>query len=226
MKERDYFEWDFVTWGRSLKLFTNQIEQYIQQNSGGLALEIGSRNGGISLWLASFFNIRVLCTDLINPEENCKSRHEEYIISGKIAYYSLDILNIQYADNTFDVVIFKSVIGALGSRINQERALNEIYRVLKPGGILLFAENAKASKLHMFFRLKFNSWSKYWYYPDINEMNYLLRKYNESRVESTGVLAAFFRNVYLNKIFAKLDITLMKFFPAKFQYVLYGYAKK
>lgn len=225
MTVKDIYEWDFITWGRSINLFRNELEKYIQENPDTIALEIGSRNGGISLWLASNYNIKVLCTDLINPKENCISCRDNNIFDN-VTFESLDILNIQYADESIDVIIFKSVIGALGSRINQERAINEIYRVLKPGGILLFAENGKASQFHMLFRRIFNNWSKYWYYPNIDEMKFLLREYNDSRIETTGILATFFRNIWLNQFFAKLDVILMKFIPAKFHYVLYGYAKK
>jgi ubiquinone/menaquinone biosynthesis C-methylase UbiE len=46
---------------------------------------------------------------------------------------------IDLADESVDVVVFKSVIGTLGDAQDQAQAVSEIYRMLKKEGVYLFA---------------------------------------------------------------------------------------
>ena len=74
----------------------------------------------------------------------------------------------------FDLVIFKSVLGALRTKQRQEQALGEIYRVLRPGGVLLFAENLVGSSLHARLRSRFVPWEGGWRYLDMkNDAKFL-----------------------------------------------------
>ncbi|MBT8196589.1 MAG: methyltransferase domain-containing protein [Bacteroidia bacterium] len=47
-----------------------------------------------------------------------------------------DAMNMKYDDNTFDVVFGSSVL----HHLDMEKAMTELFRVLKPGGRLVFAE--------------------------------------------------------------------------------------
>ena len=44
---------------------------------------------------------------------------------------SIDLTSLSFSDNSFDVVICNHVLEHI---VNEKQALNEIYRVLKPGG--------------------------------------------------------------------------------------------
>ena len=48
-----------------------------------------------------------------------------------------DVVNLPFADETFDAVTMMSVLGELPS---PQLALMELYRVLKPGGVIAFSE--------------------------------------------------------------------------------------
>jgi SAM-dependent methyltransferase len=117
------------------------------------AVELGIRNGGLSLWLASQ-GARVLSSDVDLPTRTAIQLHKAHGVSHLIQYESIDATNIPYTME-FDVVLFKSMLGAVGRQGGkqlQTRAVNEIHRALKKGGELFFAENLIGSRVHQFFR--------------------------------------------------------------------------
>ena len=128
--------------------------------------------------------------------------------------------------NSFDIVVFKSVIGALGSPEKQAKAISEIHRILKPGGVLLFAENLKGSWFHGLLRKLFVTWASYWYYPSISEMKSYLSIFKSIKYRSTGLLSCFIRNEGLRQYTSKLDAILEKLLSKDFRYIIYGAAIK
>ena len=146
----DVFQWDVGTWSKALRVWEAVLAPLPQ----GRALALGEREGGLSLYLAMHGH-RVICSDLSSPEPSARPLHERYQVHPRVAYEAQDITNIQHPDNSFDVVMFKSVIGALSTKERQLKALAEIHRVLRPGGVLLFAENLGGSRLHRWMRKRF-----------------------------------------------------------------------
>lgn len=65
---------------------------------------------------------------------------------------------LPFADNKFDLVISNHVIEHVGDHSAQDHHLKEIYRVLKPGGILYFAVPNKWSLVEPHYKLPFLSW--------------------------------------------------------------------
>ena len=62
----------------------------------------------------------------------------EYLSADKESCFEkvkMDITNIQYEDNTFDVVLCNHILENIE---NDGKAMREIYRVLKPGGVGYF----------------------------------------------------------------------------------------
>lgn len=71
--------------------------------------------------------------------------HRRYHVQDKISYLNVNAAQMDFCGQ-FDLVIFKSVMGSIGQSgkaEEQARAMACIYRALKPGGVLLFAENLK-----------------------------------------------------------------------------------
>ena len=222
----DYFEWDVKTWSPALECWTDYLDQ-IPINPSYRALEIGGRRGGLSLFLSYQYSINVICSDLFDPKEISSQLHMEYGVEDFITYDIQNCMELKFEDSFFDVIIFKSVLGALGCYENQRIAMSEIYRVLKPGGALLFAENAKSTCVHNFLRKIFNSWSsKYWYYPTLSEMNSLLSSFSHVNILTSGFIATFFRNRYLKILAEKIDFLLVRIIPPIYHYVFYGKAIK
>ncbi len=190
-----------------------------------IGLEIGAREGGLSLYLAERLGIKVICSDLKNPKKSAFPIHKKFTTKKLICYDSQNCLNLSYEENKFDFIIFKSCIGALGSKRKQNIAISEMYRCLKKDGILLFAENGKSSILHRIFR-KINKYSDYWYYPSYYEFKSYLNCFSEYKLKSTGFFTVYHRNKFYLNIALFLDKIFSQFIPTKYKYIIYGYAKK
>ena len=147
----DIIQWDVRSWSEALKYW----EQHVNWSTIHNGLELGGREGGLSLWLA-LKGIKTVCSDLHGVKEAASPLHQRYDVSSLITYKDIDATNIPY-ENHFDVIAFKSIIGGIGRNDNiemQKKTFSEIYKALKPGGKLLFAENLAASPLHQTLRKK------------------------------------------------------------------------
>ncbi len=216
------FEWDVVTWSRALPLWTEALSP-----SGGTALELGARRGGPSLWLA-LHGYDVVCSDITNPESTARPLHAEYGVTDRIRYEAVDAADIPY-ENAFDVILFKSILGVVGSHGRDDRivdALRSMHRALRPGGRLLFAENLHGSPLHRWLRRTFVPWGKSWNYLSPDQLPTLMAPFSEVHWQTVGFLSAFGRGEALRRLFGYADRVLDRFIPATWRYVAIGTARK
>jgi len=110
----------------------------------GNLLEIGSNPYYMSLIIKSYTDYKLYCSNYFIGESSSEDR-VQYLINEKgkgkldFKYKHFDVESSQfpYADNFFDVVLFCEVIEHLA--YDPHRALLEIKRVLKPGGILILS---------------------------------------------------------------------------------------
>mgnify|MGYP002621168652 CR=1 FL=1 len=219
----DIIQWDVKTWSKCLKFW----EQNTRIEEGMKALAIGEREGGLSLWLA-MKGLKVDCTDYRDFPDTTKSMHVEYGVQANISYQEgVDVTDLsRYPEHSFDIVVFKSVIGALTEKERQKKALNEIYRVLKPGGSLIFAENLKGTKLHVKLRKKFIRWNTYWRYLDLKKDQDLFEKYAKKTFKTAGFLANFGRSEGQRSFLAFWDKLNLWWIPKSWRYVLFGVLEK
>jgi ubiquinone/menaquinone biosynthesis C-methylase UbiE len=220
-----YFEWDVKIWSNAIYIWRESLDK-LPPSKKKLALEIGGRNGGLSYFLANEYNCSVICSDLKNPIDTAKPLHLSYNAKLNITYAEENCLNLSYEDNTFDIIIFKSVLGALGDQKKQQQAINEIWRVLKPGGVLCFAENLRSTYFHQVVRKIFNPWSRYWYYPSVAEFSDSLNKFRNTKYNTLGFTSLFFRNEKYKSIFEFVDYKLQSVIPNTWNYVIFGTAIK
>lgn len=219
---KKYFEWDVATWSKAKPYW----DEALKQRNYKTAIDIGSRRGGLSLYLAKEHQLNIICSDLNGPSSEAENLHKEYGVNDKISYAAVDCTKMPFENGQFDVVIFKSVIGALGSYELQKKAITEMHRVLKPGGVLLFAENLEASPLHMFLRKKLVKWSSYWRYPKHADMKELLSIFDSYKMETAGFISVFMPEGILKSIAAPIDKAICTLLPSRYRYVAYGYSKK
>lgn len=215
--QKDIFQWDVKSWSNALPFWQKQIDLYQPKT----ALAIGEREGGLSLWLA-LQGIQITCSDLNAFPPHTAELHANYGVSDKIVYEEQDATNLKCADNTYDLVIFKSVIGALSKKELQRRAINEMHRVLKPGGMLLFAENLRSTQVHAHLRRRFIPWDKYWRYLHLKEDQDLFSAFRKVDCRSYGLLAALGRSAAQRNILAGFDKLLCPITPATWHYIMYG----
>ena len=221
----DIIEWDIVNWSSALKFWDYHSKPITEKS---LVLEIGSRNGGLSLY-AAFKGAKVICSDLHLPTMEAKSKHKKYGVSHLIKYKKIDATNIPY-NSSFDKIIFKSVLGGIGCNERkdlQRKAINEMYKALKIGGQLIFAENLIGSPFHQFLRSKFIKWGNTWRYISLDEMNEFLLPFSDVKYYSCGFLGALGRTENQSKFFGLLDKSIFNNIVSNtWHYILIGVATK
>lgn len=82
----DIIEWDIPNWSVALDYWP----KFTIQNASSInALELGSRNGGLSLW-AALNGMKILCTDIERPTNRAIEKHRSYGVSDRIKYKALN----------------------------------------------------------------------------------------------------------------------------------------
>jgi SAM-dependent methyltransferase len=219
----DVVQWDVRSWSRAIHFWDRAVDWSRVET----CLELGGRQGGLSLWLASKGK-RVVCSDLKDVRSTALEHHRQYQFDALVDYQDIDATAIPYEDH-FDVIAFKSVLGGIGrgGKQLQQRVLDEIHKALKPGGKLLFAENLAASRLHRYVRERFVDWGRAWRYVTLDEMREFLRDYARREMHATGVLATFGRNERQRRLLAAIDQGLLNYVtPSGWKYIVYGIAEK
>jgi SAM-dependent methyltransferase len=191
-------------------------------------LEVGAGPGGPSLWLAAQGH-HVVCSNQSDSESLARPLHSRYPGVTTIEYRDIDILQIPWVEH-FDVIVFKSVIGGIhpGGSPAQLKAMSQIRAALKPGGVLLFAENVRGTWFHRLARaIAFRRRSAPWLYPTIRQMRQLLDGFSSYELRSTGVLALFGPRESSRALLSRADATAFNHLvPASWKYVAYGSAIK
>ncbi|MDR3259744.1 MAG: class I SAM-dependent methyltransferase [Fusobacteriaceae bacterium] len=222
--QSDIIQWDVKTWSKSLDYWENNIDWNAIHN----CLELGGREGGLSLWLA-LKGKTVICSDLKDTKITAEKLHILHNVSPLISYQDIDATNIPY-ENFFDLIVFKSIIGGIGRNNNieiQKKVFDEIYKALKPNGKLLFVENLIASPFHQYARKKFVDWGSSWRYISVEELNIFLEQFSSYKIKTTGFLSAFGRNERQRHFLATIDnLFFNKLTFDKWKYVSYVIAQK
>jgi ubiquinone/menaquinone biosynthesis C-methylase UbiE len=214
---KEIVQWDVKNWSKVLPFW--ELNSKFKSDSKVLAL--GEREGGLSLYFAKK-GYQVICSDYNPLPDTTKDMHEQYGLSQLISYKQIDMRQIDLPDASQDIVVFKSVIGALGNKEDQKIALNEIYRVLKKGGVFLFAENLEGSFIHQYLRKKFVNWGERWCYVNDSEMKEWTQVFSDYKTKSVGVTALFGRSESQRNLLSKFDNILTPITPKKWRYILFG----
>ncbi len=222
-----YVQWDVRNWGRALGFWREVVGP--QKLIDAEVLELGSRDGGLSLWFADQGARRVLCSDLDGPAETARELHSAAGMADRIDYAAIDATRIGRTA-AYDVIAFKSVLGGIGGVGGieaQAKAVESIYEALKPGGVLLFAENLTASPLHDALRRRFVSWSGHWRYVTEPEVGDFLAPFASSRLATFGFAGAFGRTEGQRTSLARVDLAgLDRLVPDRWNYIVAGVATK
>lgn len=213
--------WDVENWSKAVDYWEKNAAVKGRELE---CLELGSAMGGMSLWLALNKN-KVLCTDLNGPEPSAKALHEKYNCHTRVSYGALDATNMTY-ENTFDLVLFKSIMGGICTDDNSKKArlIDQMHKALKPGGMLLFAENLEATTLHKVARKRFGT--KGWNYLRLNEVDQVFAPFSSVQYSTAGFFGCFGRTERQRALLGKADALLDKLIPAASKYIVFGIAVK
>lgn len=149
--------------------------------------------------------------------------HSASGVSDRVEYACIDATQIGQ-ENSFDVVAFKSVLGGIGGaggHSAEEQAIRSMHAALRPGGVLLFAENLSASPVHRFLRRRFVAWGERWRYVTVEEMAAFLASFSSVRVRTFGFAGAFGRTDGQRSSLAAADVSgLDRLVPAQWRYII------
>lgn len=218
-------QWDVENWSQALQYW----ETHVPWDEVDSCLEVGANRGGLSLWLASKGK-SVVCSDRSEVElfKVARGRHSNYGLEDLIRYQSIDATDIPY-ENEFDLVIFKSVLGHVGKpdrKDLQALAIQQMHKALKPGGRLLFAENAFGSPLHRAARRLFVDWGDQWRYVSLAEMLEFLEVFSSFKLRTAGFFGVFGRSQRQRHLLSSVDRLIEHLTPARWNYILFGIAQK
>lgn len=112
-------------------------------HDGDVVLDVGCGLGYAAIQYATRFKVDVHAVDyaenmITGASELFAQNHPE--LKGTVHFQHASVLELPYADNTFDVVTSSRCLMALLDWELQQQALVEIHRVLKPGGVLVLME--------------------------------------------------------------------------------------
>jgi ubiquinone/menaquinone biosynthesis C-methylase UbiE len=214
---KDIIQWDVKNWKNALPFWSAHFDI----KAGMKVLAIGEREGGMSVYFAKK-GCEVVCSDYRELPSVTKEVHKSYGLEDQISYRTIDMRNIDFPDNTFDVVVFKSVLGSLEAKDGQDEAMNEMNRVLKKGGALLFAENAKGSNFHEYLRRKFIKWGENWRYVTKDDLKEWRSLFSKSFIKSYGSLGLFGRSEKQRSFLGSVDVAATPLTPANWRYIYFA----
>ncbi len=213
-------EWDTSSWARCLSFWQQQSRRGL---GGARVMEVGARNGGLSLWASHQGAREVFCTDLHGPTDDALE-----VLGGagcEVRTGRFDLLDPTPV-GTFDIVIVKSVLGGVGKsadHADQRRAIATLAGLLEADGEVWVAENVAASRLHRLGR-RVNDW-QHWSYLERNELEQLFeRQFGQCSFLSSGLVATFGRTEGQRRLLARLDRVGEGFVPSDWRYLLSGVA--
>lgn len=213
----EIIQWDVKNWRNALPFW----DAHFDIKPGMKVLALGEREGGLSFYFAKL-GCSVVCSDYNELPEVTQEMHEKKGVSQNISYKTVDMRAIDFEDGTFDIVVFKSVIGALNSKEFQDQAVGEIKRVLKMGGAFLMAENAQASKFHQKLRKKYISWSHGWRYITNEDLQYWASLFSKASFKSHGFSGLLGRSEKQRSALGSVDRIFSPLTPKKWKYIYFG----
>ena len=222
--------WDVPTWKRAFVHWERTVVDMHPQPTE--ALELGATDGGASLFLAGRFGIRSVCSDIGGVSPAADPLHTRFGVRHLMTYADIDATNIAFPVESFDIVIFKSILGSIGGALGPEAigtAVQEMHRVLRPGGVLLFAENLAATRLHRSIRRRVRAWGTYWHYLKLQELQrHLQANFVAVSIHTTGFgcVAVPEKLPRARAAMAHVDQVLDQVLPPGFKYLAFGHAFK
>ena len=125
---------------------------------GDIVLDIGCGAGVDSIFAAVMAGTtgRVTGIDLV-PEMLERAKENARLSALNINFLEGSAEDLLFSDNTFDVVISNGVFNLV---VDKVKALGEVYRVLKPGGRFMLADQILTGELPKETKARIENWAR------------------------------------------------------------------
>ncbi|MCP4132087.1 MAG: methyltransferase domain-containing protein [bacterium] len=118
---------------------TKRTAEIAGLKTGMKVLDVSSGRGTQSIFYAKEFGVEVVGLDLSNEMiETARESAAAANLERQVTFQKGDSQNLPFEDNTFDVVINECAVGIPD---DSQQVLNEMMRVLKPGGAIAIHES-------------------------------------------------------------------------------------
>lgn len=137
-----------------------ELSRYL--HDGDKVLDVGCANGSASIKFITRKNIELLGVDYVKEMVQYAQRETIKLpesVARRIRFKMGNALNLPVQSNYYDVVISTRCICNLTSLADQKRAVQQMWRALRPGGTLLLSEPTiqgleELNRIGKYFRLK------------------------------------------------------------------------
>jgi SAM-dependent methyltransferase len=165
------------------------IFEYVLSEVGDLrgkrVLELGCGEGGTSVLLAkrgaSVFGIDLLDFRL----DAARERATQHKVGNAVQFALMDGMQLGFNDNTFDLVISKSVLVFTDHAV----IARECYRVLKPAGKAIFIENMQSHPAIQLYRKLFLRYASNLHYFSIVDVEKMRQYFDHMQHREFHILA-------------------------------------
>lgn len=114
-------------------------------------LDVGASSGVISAYLSDYFK-KVVGVDV---DEKAINLAKKKFNKNNLKFLEMNGEKLEFEDESFDIVVCHQVYNFVD---NPQRLMNEIYRVLKRGGICYFSGRNKYALIEPQYKIPFLSW--------------------------------------------------------------------
>ena len=171
----DTVETDLLLWWEDFYL---PVFEYVLPKMGTLegkkVLELGTGTGGTATLLAKQ-GASVVGIDLLPFRlAEAKERATQHNVADAVNFSLMDATQLAFPDNTFDVVISKSVLVFTA----HTQTARECYRVLKPGGKAIFIENMRNHPAVWLYRKMWLKYSRKLHYFSVRDIETVGAEFN------------------------------------------------
>jgi sarcosine/dimethylglycine N-methyltransferase len=124
--------------GRASRRTVERMAGWVRLRPDTRVLDVGSGYGGAARFLARTYRCRVTCLNLSEVEnERNRALNREHGLDGLVEVVDGSFEDLPFEDNAYDVVWSQDAFLHSGDR---SRVLEEVARVLRPGGELIFTD--------------------------------------------------------------------------------------